>query len=115
MDIKGTGVALVTPFKEDYSVDYESLARLLDYQIAGGVEYIVVLGTTGEAATLTEEERHEVARFVAAHVAGRVPLVLGMSSNATDALCRSLRATDFEGYGAILSVVPKNFPARLSA
>lgn len=106
MDIKGTGVALATPFKEDYSIDYESLARLLDYQIAGGVEYIVVLGTTGEAATLTEEERHEVARFVAGYVAGRVPLVLGMSSNATDALCRSLRATDFEGYGAILSVVP---------
>ncbi|MDE6127448.1 MAG: 4-hydroxy-tetrahydrodipicolinate synthase [Muribaculaceae bacterium] len=106
MDIKGTGVALVTPFKEDFSVDYEALARLVDYQIAGGVEYIVVLGTTGEAVTLTETERGEVARFVASHVGGRLPLVLGMSSNATDALCRSLRGADFEGYSAVLSVVP---------
>ncbi|MCM1406139.1 MAG: dihydrodipicolinate synthase family protein, partial [[Clostridium] fimetarium] len=62
MDIKGTGVALVTPFKEDYSVDYEALARLVDYQIDGGVEYIVVLGTTGEAVTLSEADRAEVIR-----------------------------------------------------
>ncbi|MCM1071013.1 MAG: 4-hydroxy-tetrahydrodipicolinate synthase [Alistipes timonensis] len=106
MDIKGTGVALVTPFKEDYSVDYEALARLVDYQIDGGVEYIVVLGTTGEAVTLSEAERAEVIRFVAGHAAGRVPLVVGMSSNATAPLCRSLREADLRGYGAILSVVP---------
>ncbi len=106
MDIKGTGVALVTPFNKDFSIDYESLARLVDYQIAGGVEYLVVLGTTGEAATLSDDERAAVTRFVAERAAGRIPLVLGMSSNATCHLCHSLKATDFEGYSAILSVVP---------
>ncbi len=106
MDIRGTGVALVTPFKEDFSVDYEALARLVDYQIDGGVEYLVVLGTTGEAATLSESERTEVTRFVAKHVKGRVPLVIGMSSNATAPLCHTIRTSDLEGYGAILSVVP---------
>ena len=106
MDIKGTGVALVNPFNSDFSIDYCSLGRLVDYLIEGRVEYLVVLGTTGEAVTLSDAERHDVACFVARRTAGRVPLVLGMSSNATDALCHSLGGADVEGYSAILSVVP---------
>lgn len=106
MDIKGTGVALVTPFNSDFSIDYGALGRLVDYLIEGRVEYLVVLGTTGEAVTLSDAERHDVACFVARRTAGRVPLVLGMSSNATDALCHSLGGADVEGYSAILSVVP---------
>ncbi len=106
IDIKGTGVALATPFRKDSSVDYDALARLVDYQIERGVEYIVVLATTGEAVTLTPRERADVTRFVAEHAAGRIPLVLGMSSNATGALVEQLHQTDFTGYSAILSVVP---------
>jgi len=106
IDIKGTGVALATPFRKDTSVDYDALARLVDYQIGRGVEYIVVLATTGEAVTLTPRERADVTRFVAEHAAGRIPLVLGMSSNATGALVEQLHQTDFTGYSAILSVVP---------
>ena len=77
MDIKGTGVALVTPFNSDFSIDYGALGRLVDYLIEGRVEYLVVLGTTGEAVTLSDAERHDVACFVARRTAGRVPLVLG--------------------------------------
>lgn len=102
----GLGVALATPFKTDYSIDYEALGRLVDYQIEGGVDYIVVLGTTGEAVTMLDDERHEVARFVAARAAGRVPLVLGMSGNSTSHLVDAISKTDFSGYDALLSVVP---------
>ncbi|MDE7119484.1 MAG: 4-hydroxy-tetrahydrodipicolinate synthase [Muribaculaceae bacterium] len=106
IDIKGTGVALVTPFNKDSSIDFDALGRLVDYQIERGVEYLVVLGTTGEAVTMTWQERAHVARFVADHAAGRIPLVLGMSSNATAFLAEQLRQTDLSGYEAILSVVP---------
>ncbi|HAP29440.1 MAG TPA: 4-hydroxy-tetrahydrodipicolinate synthase [Porphyromonadaceae bacterium] len=106
IDIKGTGVALATPFNADFTIDYDSLGRLVDYQIENGVDYIVVLGTTGEAVTMTWQERVEVARFVVEHAAGRIPLVLGMSSNATTFLVEQLRTFDLSGYSAILSVVP---------
>lgn len=102
----GLGVALATPFKSDYSIDYESLAGLIDYQIEAGVDYLVVLGTTGEAVTMRDDERHAVARFVAERVAGRVPLVLGMSGNSTSHLVEIIARTDFSGYDALLSVVP---------
>ncbi len=97
---------MATPFKKDFTIDFDALGRLVDYQIDNGVDYIVVLATTGEAVTMTWEERREVASFVARHAAGRVPLVLGMSSNATVFLCEQLRKMDFAGYSAILSVVP---------
>lgn len=106
IDIKGTGVALATPFNADFTIDYPSLGRLVDYQIDNGVDYLVVLATTGEAVTMTWQERVEVARFVAQHAAGRIPLVLGMSSNATVFLADQLRTFDLTGYSAILSVVP---------
>ncbi|MBQ7996860.1 MAG: 4-hydroxy-tetrahydrodipicolinate synthase [Paludibacteraceae bacterium] len=104
--IKGLGTALITPFKADGSVDYEALARLLDTQLTGYVDYIVVLGTTGEAATMTDKERAEVRSFVRSYVNGRLPLVLGLGGNCTAAVCEALRNTDLSGFCAILSVCP---------
>ena len=104
--IKGLGTALITPFKADKSVDYDALARLLDTQLNGFVDYIVVLGTTGEAATMTEEEKKEVRQFIKEYVHGRLPLVLGVGGNNTAAVCESLRTMDLSGFSAILSVCP---------
>ena len=71
------GVALITPFKEDESVDYEALARLVDYQLQNGTDYLVVLGTTAETPTLTEEEKKDIINLVVTKVNGRIPIVLG--------------------------------------
>ena len=102
----GLGTALITPFKADKSVDYEALARLLDTQLTGSVDYIVVLGTTGEAATMTEVEKREVRTFIRKYVNGRLPLVLGVGGNNTAAVCESLKTIDLTGFEAILSVCP---------
>ena len=119
--LKGLGTALITPFKADGSVDYDALARLLDTQIKGFVDYIVVLGTTGEAATLTPEEKKEVRQFIVNYVhthpvpslegrpGGVLPLVLGVGGNNTAAVCAELAAMHdelLENYAAILSVCP---------
>ena len=104
--IKGLGTALITPFKADKSVDYEALARLLDTQLTGHVDYIVVLGTTGEAATMTEDEKQEVRTFIRTYVNGRLPLVLGVGGNNTAAVCETLKTIDLTGFEAILSVCP---------
>ena len=104
--LKGLGTALITPFGEDGSVDYEALKRLLDTQLRGFVDYIVVLGTTGEAVTMTEAERAEVRTFIRRYVDGRLPLVLGVGGNCTAAVCESLRTMDLTGFSAILSVCP---------
>ena len=107
--IKGLGTALITPFKADKSVDYEALARLLDMQLSGSVDYIVVLGTTGEAATMTADEKREVRRFIVNHVHGRLPLVLGVGGNNTAAVCKELEDNKEElvrDYAAVLSVCP---------
>lgn len=106
ISLRGMGVALATPFKSDFSVDYDSLARLVDYQLANGADYMVVLATTSEAVTLDCAERRGVARFVADRVAGRIPLILGMSNNCTREIARHLKEVDFTGYSAVLSVVP---------
>ena len=118
--IKGLGTALITPFKAD-SVDYEALACLLDTQLTGFVDYIVVLGTTGEAATLTADEKKEVRQFIVNYVhthpvpflegrpGGVIPLVLGVGGNNTAAVCAELSAMRdelSENYAAILSVCP---------
>lgn len=100
------GVALATPFNPDFSVDYNSLSKLVDYQIEGGAAFLVVLATTSEAVTLSCPERAEIARFVRDHVGGRVPLILGMSDNCTNRLANHIKEVDFTGYSAILSVVP---------
>ncbi len=105
-ELKGLGTALVTPFKVDGSVDYEAIARVLDTQLTGSVDYIVVLGTTGEAATMTENEKREVRTFIRKYVNGRLPLVLGVGGNNTAALCDTLRTMDLRGFEAILSVCP---------
>ena len=107
--IKGLGTALITPFKADGSVDYDALKRLLDTQLAGFVEYIVVLGTTGEAATMNADEKREVRQFIVKYVNGRLPLVLGVGGNNTAAVCADLEAMREElvrDYAAILSVCP---------
>lgn len=105
-ELRGLGTALITPFKADGSVDFEALARLLDTQLTGHVDYIVVLGTTGEAATMTEEEKREVRTFIRKYVNGRLPLVLGVGGNNTAAVCESLQTIDLTGFEAILSVCP---------
>lgn len=97
---------MITPFKADKSVDYEALARLLDTQLTGAVDYIVVLGTTGEAATMTDKEREEVRTFIRKYVNGRLPLVLGVGGNCTAAVCEALKTIDLTGFEAILSVCP---------
>ena len=107
--IEGLGTALITPFKADKSVDYEALARLLDTQLTGAVDYIVVLGTTGEAATMTAEEKREVRQFIVKYVNGRLPLVLGVGGNNTAAVVSDLQAMQNElilYFTAILSVCP---------
>lgn len=104
--LSGIGVALITPFQPDKSVDYGGLARLVDYQIDNGVDFLVVLGTTGETPTLSEEEKNEICRVVVKQNAGRVPLVLGLGGNNTAALVQRLHNDDLTGFSAILSVVP---------
>lgn len=106
MNLKGMGVALITPFKRDKSIDYPALARLLEYIIQNNADYIVVLGTTAETATLTEEERESVKKFVVERVNRRVPLVLGVGGNNTKALTDYLKSNSFSDFNAILSVVP---------
>ena len=100
------GVALITPFKEDDSIDFDALAQLLEYQIQNGTDYLVVLGTTGETPSLTEEEKYRIQRFVVERTRGRIPLVLGIGSNNTRNVVEHLYSDDLSGYDAILSVVP---------
>lgn len=102
----GTGVALVTPFRSDFSVDVEALQNLVEYTIAGGVEYLVVLGTTGESATLSNEEKQLVKRTVIKANKQRLPLVLGVGGNNTHAVLEELTKENLEGFDAILSVSP---------
>ena len=105
-ELKGLGTALITPFDANGKVDYEALERLLETQLKGFVDYIVVLGTTGEAATMTEDEKAQVRTFIREYVHGRLPLVLGVGGNCTAAVCESLRTIDLSGFAAILSVCP---------
>ena len=104
--LHGMGIALITPFKADKSIDFKALATLIDYQIMNGADYLVVLGTTAETPTLTTEERREVREFVANRVNGRVPLVLGLGGNSTTAVVEELKNTDLSSFCAILSVTP---------
>jgi 4-hydroxy-tetrahydrodipicolinate synthase len=102
----GTGVALVTPFKSDLSIDTEALKRIVNYSIDGGVEYIVILGTTAENAVLTNDELEFVIKTVVETNNGRLPLVLGMGSNNTGKLVEELKSRDLSQFAAILSVSP---------
>lgn len=102
----GTGVALVTPFKKDFSVDFEALEKIVNHVISGGVEYLVVLGTTGEPATLSSEEKEAVIEAIVRVNNKRLPLVLGVGGNNTMQLVEELKTRDFSAFSAILSVSP---------
>ncbi|HOR41165.1 MAG TPA: 4-hydroxy-tetrahydrodipicolinate synthase, partial [Paludibacteraceae bacterium] len=100
------GVALVTPFKTDGSVDFSALARLVDYQLKNGTDYLVVLGTTAETPTLSAEEQLEITQFIVEKVNGKLPIVLGMGGNDTRALVQKISTANLNGVDAILSVTP---------
>lgn len=103
---KGTGVAVVTPFKNDHSLDFAAMGRIVEHLISGGVNYIVVMGTTGESPTLNRDEKHALTSFVTETVNKRVPVVVGIGGNNTSELVSYIRQADFEGVEAILSVSP---------
>ncbi len=103
---KGTGVALATPFNEDKSIDFDGLERLVNHQITNGVNYLVVLGTTGEPTTLTKEEKEAVKTKIVEANKGRLPLVLGIGGNNTAAVVEEIKNTDLTSFNAILSVSP---------
>lgn len=105
-NIKGMGIALITPFKTDMSVDYEALLRLVEYQVTAGADFLAVLCTTAETPTLSAEERAKVRKCVVEQVRGRIPIVLGCGGNNTMAIVEELKNGDWRGIDAILSVVP---------
>ena len=102
----GTGVALVTPFKKDFSLDIESLKRIVNYVVDGGVEYLVAPGTTAETATLTQEEKEIVIDAIVEANNNRVPIILGVGGNNTMQVVGELKSRDFSRFSAILSVSP---------
>lgn len=104
--LTGTGIALVTPFTDNFEVDTASLEKLVHYVIEGGVDYLVVLGTTGESVTLSKQEKELVKKTISKANNGRVPMVLGVASNNTSTVVEELKNTSFEEYCAILSVSP---------
>lgn len=105
-EIKATGVAMVTPFNQDYSIDYNGLSKLIEYLIDGGVEFLVSMGTTGESAVLSKEEKVDVVNFTKDKINGRVPFVVGIGGNNTAEIVSTIKSTDFTGIDAILSVSP---------
>jgi len=102
----GTGVALVTPFKTDKSVDFDSLIKLVNFNIDNGVDYLVINGTTGESATITSEEKLKIIEVIVTANKGRLPLVLGVGGNNTARVVHELETRDFSSIDAILSVAP---------
>ncbi|MCF6141986.1 4-hydroxy-tetrahydrodipicolinate synthase [Flavobacterium sp. K77] len=102
----GTGVALITPFKKDFSIDIEALKRIIQFSIDGGIEYLVVLGTTAENATLSQEEKEVVIQTVIEANKGILPLVLGVGGNNTAKVVEELKTRDLSAFTAILSVSP---------
>jgi len=106
MNFTGTGVAIITPFKTDYSVDFNALEKIVENLINNKINYLVVLGTTSEAATLTDNEKNKVVNFIKKVNNNRLPIVLGMGGNNTQKLVETIKQTDFSGIDAILSVAP---------
>jgi 4-hydroxy-tetrahydrodipicolinate synthase len=106
INLKGTGVALVTPFLASGKIDEETLLQLIDYQLQNDTDYLVVLGTTAETPTLFSDEQEEIRQAVVSKVQGRMPLVLGVSGNHTQSIVKKLESDRFSGFDAILSVVP---------
>ena len=106
INLRGMGVALITPFKNDESVDYDALLRLVDYQLQNGTDYLVVLGTTAETPTLTEYEKEKIVELVVSRVNGQIPIIKGEGGNNTRAIVDKLKKNDYSGIDGILSVVP---------
>jgi 4-hydroxy-tetrahydrodipicolinate synthase len=104
--LKGMGVALITPFKEDESIDYNALMRMTDYLVQNNTDFLCVLGTTAETPTLTEEEKRVIKQMVVERVNGKIPILLGVGGNNTRAVAQSLRKDNYTGIDAILSVTP---------
>jgi 4-hydroxy-tetrahydrodipicolinate synthase len=104
--IKGTGVAIVTPFKNDSSIDFAALGRVVNHVIDGGVNYIVAMGTTGESVTLSKDEKKALVSYVVEAIDNRVPLVIGIGGNNTQETINSVRHSNLEGVDGILSVAP---------
>ncbi len=102
----GTGVALVTPFKEDLSIDFTALSKLVEFNIANGVDYLVINGTTGESVTVSKEERQRIVDVIVSVNKGRVPLVLGLGGNNTSAVIAEILSSDLTHIDAVLSVAP---------
>jgi 4-hydroxy-tetrahydrodipicolinate synthase len=103
---KGTGVAIVTPFKNDSSIDFAALGRVINHVISGGVNYIVALGTTGESVTLTKDEKKAIVAYVIETVDNRIPIIYGIGGNNTQEVINIIRHSDLEGVDGILSVTP---------
>jgi len=103
---QGLGVALITPFSDDGSIDFDALSGLLDYQLENGTDYIVALGTTAETPTLSKKEKADIVRFIVEKINGRIPVVMGVGGNNTAELVKELQTTDFTGISAVLSVTP---------
>jgi len=103
---RGAGVAVVTPFKPSGAIDFEALSRLLEHLVAGGVDYIVALGTTGESPTLSRPEKKAFIEFTVEQIAGRIPIVVGIGGNCTSDVILAIHATPLKGVDAILSVSP---------
>ena len=104
--IKGAGTALVTPFKSDLSIDFDSFRRLIDYNIEEGMDFLCVLGTTAETPTLSPDEQMAVRKAAVEQNAGRVPLLLGFGGNNTAAMIEKMKSDSFEGFDALLIVTP---------
>lgn len=102
----GTGVALVTPFKRDLTVDHEALANIVEFNIVNGTDYLVISGTTGESVTVTAKEKQEIIATISKVNNGRVPMVLGIGGNNTNAVIEEIKSTDLSQFEAILSVAP---------
>ena len=105
--LQGLGVALVTPFNAQGQVDYPALQRMVEHQIEGGTSFLVVLGTTGETPTLSSEEQRRVVDFVLEVNARRLPVVVGVTGNATAELCERIAAWDVDGVAAFLVATPR--------
>ena len=105
-DFTGAGVALITPFKKNFDVDFDALGRLVDNQISGGMDFLVALGTTAETSTLSEEEKTEVVAYIKQRAAGRIPVVVGMGGNDTRAMIKKMESFDSTGVSGFLIVTP---------
>lgn len=103
---RGLGIALVTPFNDDFSIDYDSLQNIIEYQLSNGADFLCILATTGETPCLSEEEHYQVKQFIVKQVAGRVPLLMGCGGNNTAAVVKMCKEYDMSGIDGLLSVCP---------